>query len=123
MGARLASCLLALVVLATGVMPAVGGYRCVVSGARMQAMAACCHHDDATPAWKARCCEPTAAPRVEPRRPPSATDQTLAPPTVAAILAFVPLAPGDSSAVVAAARARGRPPGERLHRFTAVLRV
>src|SRR5690242_5829749 len=97
MRARLAASLIALVILVTGVIPAVAGYRCVVSGARMQMIASCCHHDDGGPVLKAQCCESTAAPSVEPRQTPSSTDTTIQPPPVLALIAFPALAVSISS--------------------------
>jgi hypothetical protein len=124
MRARLGASLIALVILVTGVIPAVGGYRCIAMGMRMQAPSACCRHESPGPTLKAQCCERTAAPKVEPRRTPSSTDTTIHPPTVIAVIVFPAIAPSISSlALGSPARARGRPPGEQLHLLSTILRV
>jgi hypothetical protein len=124
MRARLAASLIALVILVTGVIPAVAGYRCISMGARMQAPSSCCHHDATAPTLKAQCCERTTAPSVEPRQTPSSTDTTIHPPIVIAVLVFPAIPPSISSLDLATpARARGRPPGEQLHLLSTILRV
>ena len=124
MHGRLTASLIALVILVTGVIPAVAGYRCIVMGVRMDAPSACCHHRQSAPTVKAPCCEAVAAAQLEPRRTAPSTDPTIPPPTVIGWVALLPMAPVASSAdVTTAARARGRPPGEQLHLLSTVLRV
>ena len=121
---RLTAGLIALVILVTGVIPAVAGYRCLMMRVRVAAPAPCCQHQDNGRAVKAPCCEAIAAAQLEPRRTPPSSDATIAPPTVVAWVATPPLSPVvSSSELTTSARARGRPPGERLHLFSAILRV
>lgn len=124
MRGRLTASSIALVILVTGVIPAVAGYRCIVMGVRMDAPSACCQHRQSGPTVKARCCETVAAAQLQPRGTPPSTDATIQPPTVIAWVALPPMAPVASSAeVTTAARARGRPPGDELHLLSTVLRV
>jgi hypothetical protein len=121
---RLAAGLIALVILVTGVIPAVAGYRCIATGARMQTPSPCCHQDDAAPALKAQCCQAVAAAQLEPRSTPPSTGSVLPAPTVVAWIVFPPTPPVLSSVdLMTPARARGRPPGERLHLLSPILRV
>jgi hypothetical protein len=121
---RLTAGVIALVILVTGVIPAVAGYRCIAMGVRMATPSACCHHGDETPAFKAQCCEVIAAVRIEPRSTPTSQETTIQAPALIGWIVFPPL-----TVVVPAvdqttpARARGRPPGERLHRLSTILRV
>ncbi len=124
MRGRLTASSIALVILVTGVIPAVAGYRCVVMGARMAAPASCCHHQDDTRAVKAQCCEAIAAAQLQPRRTPPSAGETIQAPTVVAWILFPPVIVAASSVdLTTAACARGRPPGEQLHLLSAVLRV
>ena len=124
MRGRLTAGLIALVILVTGVIPAVAGYRCIVMGARMNAPSPCCQHQDSAATVKAQCCEAVAAAQLQPRRTPPSTDSTIQPPTLIAWVAFLPMAPPVSSAdLTTPARARGRPPGEQLQLLSTVLRV
>ncbi len=124
MRGRLTASSIALVILVTGVIPAVAGYRCVVMGARMAAPSSCCHHQDDTRAVKAQCCEAIAAAQLQPRRTPPSTDPTIQPPTVIAWIVHPPIAsPVSSADVTMLGRARGRPPGEQLHLLSTVLRL
>jgi hypothetical protein len=125
MRGRLAASLIALVILMTGVMPAVAGYRCIAMGMRMQAPSPCCHHDDDAPALKEQCCEAVAAPRLEPRRtPPSSSEIAIQAPIVVGWIVFPPLGPLVSRAeIIMLARARGRPPGDQLQLLSTILRV
>jgi hypothetical protein len=126
MRARLTAGLIALVILVTGVVPAVAGYRCVMTGMRMEAQSACCQHRNVPeqPALKAQCCESFAAPRLEARRAPPASEIMIHAPTLIAWIIPLPPAPIQSALGIASAtHARGRPPGERLHLFSSILRV
>lgn len=124
MRGRFTAIAVALVILVTGVVPAVASYRCIAMGVRMDAPSPCCRHEDGTPRLKAQCCESVAAARVEPRRAPSPADTIIHPPPVVAWIVFPPMAPEASTLdVTTPARARGRPPGERLHLLSTILRV
>jgi hypothetical protein len=124
MRGRLTASLVALVILVTGVVPAVAGYRCIAMGVRMDAPSACCHHEDSAPALKAQCCEAVAAARVEPRQTPPSHETMIQAPTVVGWIVFPSFAPVASSVdLTTPARARGRPPGEQLHLLSTVLRV
>jgi hypothetical protein len=124
MRGRLTASLVALVILVTGVVPAVVSYRCIAMGVRMDAPSPCCHHDDGAPALKAQCCEAIAAASVEPRRTPPSSDPVVQPPSLVAWIVFPPIQPLLSAQdLTSAARARGRPPGERLHLYSPILRV
>jgi hypothetical protein len=126
MRARLTAGLIALVILVTGVVPAVAGYRCIMTGMRMEAQSACCQHRNVPeqPALKAQCCETFAAPQLEARRTPPAPDTIIHAPALVAWIVPLPTAPIQSALdITSATHARGRPPGERLHLFSSILRV
>jgi hypothetical protein len=126
MSARLTAVFVALVILVTGAVPAVAGYRCVLTGMRMEAQSACCRHreDPAPPTFKARCCESFSAPRLESRRTPPSPEAMMRGLALAAWVLLPPLAPLPPSPERApASAARARPPGEQLHRFSSILRV
>lgn len=124
MRGRLTASSIALVIMVTGVIPAVAGYRCIVMGSRMDAPSACCAHRQSAPTVKAQCCEAVAAAQLQPRHTPPSADPTIQPPAAIAWIAFLQSAPLVSSAELATpARARGRPPGDRLHLLSTVLRV
>ena len=124
MRGRLTATLIALVIMVTGVIPAVAGYRCIAMGVRMAAPSACCHHQESAPAVKAPCCEAIAAAQLQPRQTPPSTDATIQTPTVVGWISFPPTAAAVSSIdLTTPARARGRPPGEQLQLLSTVLRV
>jgi hypothetical protein len=121
---RLTASLIALVVLLTAAIPAVAGYRCIVTGARMEAGSSCCQREPEQTSFKAQCCEEFAAPRVEPRRTQPSPEKSIQAPTVIAWVVYPAVGLMLSSvAVTSPARARGRPPGEQLHLLSAILRV
>lgn len=119
---RLTASAIALVILVTGLIPAVAGYRCVM-GMQMDAPSPCCRHADETAAVKAPCCEAVAAVRLEPRRTPSSLTTIQPPAPVGSIVFPPPSAPLASVDRATPARARGRPPGERLQLYSTVLRI
>ena len=124
MSARLAASLVALAVLVTGAVPAVGGYRCLAMGTRMQAPAPCCRHEAQGSTVRAPCCEAYAAPQLQPRRTPPSPELRIQPPTSFAwIILGAPAPPASGGAARTTLRARGRPPGEQLHRLSSILRV
>ena len=124
MRGRLTASMIALVILVTGVIPAVAGYRCVAMGMRMEAPSPCCHHDDDAATLAPTCCEAVAAASVQPRHPASASELTVPPPIVIGAIVFVaPPALASTATVHTAQRARGRPPGEQLELLSTVLRV
>lgn len=121
---RLTASLVALVILATGVIPALPGYRCVATGLRMKAPATCCHHQSVAATLKEQCCEAVAAARVEPRRAPPSTDNRIAPPIFIGLITFPPtLSLLSAPELATSARARGKPPGDALHLLSTILRV
>jgi hypothetical protein len=125
MRARLVTSLLALVILVTGALPAVAGVRCISMGVRMQAApSGCCHHEADARTLRRPCCESYAAPRLEPRQAPRSPETPIQPAMAVAYFAIPPVAPTPSLAeLTTTARARGRPPGEKLHLFSTILRV
>jgi hypothetical protein len=124
MRGRLAAGLVALVILVTGVIPAVAGYRCIAMGVRMEAPSSCCEHEDDVPALKSQCCESVAAALLQPRTTQPSPETTIQPQSVVGWIVFPSITPvAASGALTTPARARGRPPGERQHLLSTVLRV
>jgi hypothetical protein len=126
MSRRLLAGLVALVISLTGTLPAVAGYRCIMTGMRMEAPSACCQHRNEyeTPALKAPCCEQFAAPQLEARRtPPSVEIRIHAPAPVSWMVLPLLASIEPASDVLSRAFARGRPPGEQLHLLSSILRV
>jgi hypothetical protein len=121
--ARSAATFLALRMLAT-TLPAVGGYRCVAMGVRMQASSGCCDHERAEKTVAAPCCEAYFTPQLDALATAPQHGQGLQAPVASDWTFLVPATLDPEARVVRAdARARGRPPGERLQRFGSVLRV
>jgi hypothetical protein len=124
MAARLTASLISLVVLLTAAIPAVAGYRCVVTGARMEAASSCCRQEVEQTSFKAQCCEELAAPRLEPRRTQPSPEKSIQAPTIVAWVLYPATAPMLSATdLTTPARARGRPPGEQLQLLSTILRV
>jgi hypothetical protein len=124
---RMLAFAIALSVGATGVLPTGDAYRCVAMNKRMAPGDDCCPKCNATPmSVGTPCCELVIHGRLLDSRAPSSLVQLrLAPSPVTGILAPAPV-----SLIAAAigrhsisALPRGRPPGEQLERFSAVLRI
>ena len=115
---------LALVVALVGILPLVDAYRCVSMGGRL-ASHSCCPADEREEARIDRtCCERLPARAMEARATSDATDARIAPAPLAGLLTFPPVSAAFAVGfVVAAADSEGRPPGERLHLLSTILRI
>ncbi len=115
------ACALALsLVMAAGALPAGGGYRCAAMG-RVVASRKCCPSDDATTRIGERCCDPLPARALEARAGAPTVEHAVAPSIVASSVDVLP-PPAPVADLGRAARSRGSP-GDRRHRFSAILRV
>jgi hypothetical protein len=123
--ARAVALAVALLTGAVGVLPSVAGHRCVWTGARMAAAHASCPERQApATAIGSPCCEHIAAPTVQARATNSSPEVRIAPASLIGVITFAALV--EPVAIFRAARSAARserPPGERLHAFTSVLRV
>jgi hypothetical protein len=112
---------------ATGVLPTGDGVRCVAMDKRMAPGQDCCPKCDPPPltAIGTACCEVIHGQVLEARAPASQAQLRIAPAPLTAVLApaSVKLVVGGVALRSIAAQPRGRPPGELLDRFSAVLRV
>jgi hypothetical protein len=118
---RLLALAIALTVGATGVLPVGAAYRCVAMGRRMAPGHDCCASCELPPSAIGRpCCE-----RVAGRAASPIEEARIAPAPPAGLLLFTTPS-GAPHAITLAPPAgwpRGRPPGERLDRFSVVLRI
>jgi hypothetical protein len=127
MVARIFALAIALAVAGTGLLPTGDAVRCLITGKRIAAVADCCAkcHSPAVTAIGKPCCELVRGRSLEPRAPVSSSqDQRIAPAALIAVLFPPALAsPAGARRMSVAALPPGRPPGERLERFSAILRV
>lgn len=118
---------IALAVGATGVMPTGDAARCLVMDKRVSPGDDCCPMCQSPPvtAIGKPCCEVIHGRMLEARAPASAAQPGIARAPLTAILPRSPLVciAGTIALRSVAALPRGRPPGELLDRFSAVLRV
>jgi hypothetical protein len=118
---------IALAVGGTGVLPTGDGARCLVMDKRVSPGDDCCPMCQSPPltAIGKPCCEIIHGRMLEARAPASAAQPGIAPAPLTAILPWSPVASiaGSIALLSVAALPRGRPPGEQLDRFSAVLRV
>jgi hypothetical protein len=115
---------LALILALVGILPLADTYRCVSMG-RIMTSHPCCAADQTAEARIDRtCCERLPARAQEVRASSVAPDLRIAPASLSGVLQFPSLAiPSPGAWVVAAAHADGRPPGERLHQLSSILRI
>jgi hypothetical protein len=126
MVSRILALAIALAVGGSGLLPTADAVRCLITGKRIVAGADCCArcHSPAITAIGKPCCAIVRGRSLDPRAPVSSTQPRIAPATLIAVL-FPPVltTAADARRISVFALPRGQPPGERLERFSAILRV
>jgi hypothetical protein len=123
---RIIALAIALAVGSTGVLPTVDGARCLSMDKRITPGEDCCPMCQSPPVASIGkpCCETIHGRALEARAPVSVAQPRLAPAPLTAILAPpLPLVANEAALRSVAALPRGRPPGEQLDRFSAVIRI
>lgn len=109
-----------------GVLPSLGGHRCLTMGERMAPQHECCpDRGEAPTSVGAPCCESIAAIARDTSATTAAPDPGVTRAVVVGLLPFAALRDGAQSASerLLCAYPRGRPPGDRLRSLSSILRV